>query len=59
MKAKFNKNVFTPMEDAEGELEIDNSDCKVGVSKVEFALQQVVKQRIGGHSDVTTREIIR
>ena len=59
LKAQFNKNVFTPMEDAEGELEIDNSECKVGVSKVEFALLQVVKQRIGHHHESTEREILR
>ena len=32
LKAKFNKNVFTPDETAEGKIEIDNSQCKIAVS---------------------------
>lgn len=46
------------MEDAEGELEMDNSDCKIAVKKVSFKLKQVVKQRIGHHSDISEIEII-
>jgi len=42
LKAKFNKNVFTPHEDAEGELKMDNSDCKIAVKNVEFAIRQVI-----------------
>lgn len=46
LKAKFNQNVFSPMDVAEGEIEIDNSECNVAVSEVSFAITQVMKQEI-------------
>ncbi len=58
MTAKFNKNVFTPQEDAEGEIKIDNEHCNIGVSKVKFAITQVVKQKIDGHHNSEHKTII-
>ena len=59
LKAEFNKNVFTPDETAEGDLKIDNSNCKVAVKEVRFSIEQVVKQRIGHHTHTETRTIIK
>ena len=58
MSAEFNKNVFTPQENAEGEIKIDNSECGVGVSKVSFSIEQVIKQKIGGHKNTEVKTII-
>lgn len=44
---------------AEGELKIDNSQCKVAVKEVRFSIEQVVKQRIGNHTHTEKRTIIK
>ena len=43
MKVEFAKNVYTPSEEAEGEISIDNTECKLDVTSVKFAIVQVVK----------------
>ena len=50
--------MFTPDEDAEGKIEIDNSQCKIAVTKVQFAILQVVSQKIKHHNQRTTKTII-
>lgn len=40
LEAEFNKNVFTPRETAEGDLKINNEECKTGVKEVTFAIIQ-------------------
>ena len=42
LTSKFNKNVFTPAENAEGEIRIDNSKCKLPVKAVIFSIEQVL-----------------
>ena len=59
LEAKFNKNVFTPAEDAEGDLMIDNSNCKVKVKEVKFAIEQVLKQKVGHHTHTERKTIIK
>lgn len=58
LEAEFAKNVFTPMEVAEGELKINNSNCKVKVKEVRFSIEQVLKQKVGHHSHTEKRTII-
>lgn len=43
IEAEFNKNVFTPHETAEGEIKINNSECKVAVASVTFGILQVTR----------------
>jgi hypothetical protein len=59
LEAEFAKNVFTPQEVAEGDLKIDNGNCKVKVKEVRFSIEQVMKQRIGHHSHTEKRTIIK
>ena len=59
LTAEFAKNVFTPDETAEGDLKIDNSNCKVKVTEVKFSIEQVLKQRVGDHTHTETRTIIK
>lgn len=59
LAAEFNKNVFTPAEHAEGELKINNGNCKIAVSKVTFSIEQVMKQHIGHHTHVDKKTIIK
>ena len=47
LTAKLQKNVLTAHEAIEGEVHIDNSLCKVRVSKITFSLQQVLRMNIG------------
>ena len=49
LKAEFNKNVFTPREVAEGEININNSACKLAVTDVCFFIEQVITQKIKAH----------
>ena len=42
LTAKFNKNVFTPNELAEGEIRIDNSRCSIAIKTVLFQIEQVL-----------------
>ena len=51
--------MFTPDEDAEGDLKIDNSNCKIKVKEVKFAVEQVLRQKIGRHTHVERRTIIK
>ena len=39
VSSKFNKNVFTAAELAEGEIRIDNSNCKLPVRNVIFSIE--------------------
>ena len=39
ISSKFNKNVFTPAEKAEGEIRIDNSNCKLPIRSVIFYVE--------------------
>merc|ERR1712083_165091 len=48
-----------PAETAEGDLKIDNSNCKVKVSEVKFSIEQVLKQKIGHHTHTEVRTIIK
>lgn len=59
LSAEFAKNVYTPAETAEGDLKIDNSNCKVKVSEVKFSIEQVLKQKIGHHTHTEVRTIIK
>jgi len=59
MKCEFAKNVYTPDEEAEGEVKIDNSDCKLAVTKVTFSIVQVLKQKIGHHKHHEEKTIIK
>ena len=47
MKASFKKSVYGPLDEAEGAIEIDNSNCSAKVTKVTFAIEQEIKQKIG------------
>ena len=47
MKAKFNKNIFSPQEEAEANVEIDNSQCNLAIKGVKLAIRQELKQKIG------------
>lgn len=58
ISSKFNKNVFTAAETAEGEIWIDNSMCQLPVRTVTFSIEQVLTQQIGQRSQSTTREVI-
>ena len=58
LEAEFNKNVFTPQETAEGELKIDNSHCKLKVTRVRFSIEQELRQHIGHHHNAVTKTII-
>lgn len=54
MKAKFNKNIFSPQEEAEANVEIDNSQCNLAIKGVKLAIRQELRQKIGRrHSEVT------
>ena len=59
LEAEFNKNVFMPNEKAEGEIKIDNSQCKVAVTRVRFSIIQELRQKIGHHHDTETKVIIQ
>lgn len=59
LKAEFNKNVFTPREDAEGEIKINNTDCKVAVTDVCFFIEQVMSQKIKSHHQEERITIIK
>ncbi len=59
MEAEFNKNVFMPNEKAEGEIKIDNSQCKVAVTRVTFAIIQELTQKIGHHHNREQKTIIK
>jgi len=50
--------VFTPQEEAEGEIKIDNSECNIAVSEVSFAIRQVLKQKIDGHHQMEENVIL-
>ena len=39
LKVKFNKNIFTPQEEAEAIVEIDNSQCNLAINGVKLAIQ--------------------
>lgn len=39
LSSKFNKNVFTPAERAEGEIRIDNSNCRLPIRTVIFSVE--------------------
>ena len=39
LTSKFNKNVFTPIEHAEGEIRIDNSNCSIPIKTVSFCVE--------------------
>ena len=43
LKVKFNKNVFTPVEQAIVDVEINNSKCKLQINKIGFRLVQVLR----------------
>ena len=58
MESEFNKNVFMPNEKAEGDIKIDNSQCKVAVTSVKFAIVQEMRQNIGGHHNFESKTII-
>ena len=59
LTAEFSKNVFTPAEKAEGDLKIDNSNCKVKVKEVKMAIVQVLKQKVGHHTHTENRTILK
>ena len=48
-----------PNEKAEGEIKIDNSQCKVAVTRVRFSIIQELRQKIGHHHDTETKVIIQ
>ena len=58
LNAEFAKNVYTPEEVAEGDLKIDNGNCKVKVKEVKFSIEQVLKQKVGHHTHTERRTII-
>ena len=58
MKVEFAKNVYTPDEEAEGEIKIDNENCKLAVTKVTFSIVQRLQQHIGHHRHVEEKTII-
>jgi len=49
LSASFEKNIYTPQEDAKVKVVVNNKDCKVDCKRVEFFVEQTMKLKISHH----------
>jgi len=58
LKTDFEKNIYCPNEVARAIMHIDNSDCKVDVTQITFAVEQRIVIHIKGHNHTTVRNLV-
>lgn len=49
LKANFEKNIYTPEEDAKAYVTVNNADCKADCYEIKFAAEQKMSFKIGHH----------
>jgi len=59
LKAKFEKNIYTPQEKADAMVTVINKECKANVSNVTFFVEQKMRFVIGGHSYTYSKDLVR
>lgn len=58
MSSVFNKNVFLPNEHCEGSIKVNNEECKLAVSSVQFFVEQRLTVKAKNHSHTYTHRLV-